>query len=599
MSAPNRPPRGATLVVTLYESLPDVLARVRNEAGHAVRLEIPTGSPLFLTAVEFRALREVARDRRIELSLVTDDSLRRQLASVFNLPVEGPGARPSEHRPHMGGPPAVNATTRTIAGAPPRTAPGAPPPVPPGERPVRVRNPLPPLPGDEPASREDGVRPAQPGRWPGRPRGDTDPAITTSPPTDGTPRRLAETGRVGDQAEPTDVVARSRESGRLAISPRSVALAIGALALTGVVLLAVGYFLLSSATVTITPVTRPASADLEYAIVPPDTDPPANVLVVPGERVSLDFSVEASQATTGTRAEPAGEARGRVRFSNPNDEDIDIAAGTSLETEAGQAYAVDEDLTIPAGDPGLGRYGSAEASVTAEDPGTGGNIEIGGLSGRLENGVYFSNRDAPLADGTDREVPVVGAGDVQALRETATVALREKITAEVDQSTPDGVTIVPESIAEDDLTFSFSGQAGDEAETLSVTASAPVTVLTYRPAETETAILADATTRLTAGAPAGFQFDPASLQLAAPVLVEADGSGARYTVTGSGRWVALISDADRDRLADQLAGSDAGEADRILSSVPSIEGSEVDYGPGWLPDRMPPSAGRISIAVDD
>ncbi|MDQ3168088.1 MAG: baseplate J/gp47 family protein, partial [Chloroflexota bacterium] len=383
------------------------------------------------------------------------------------------------------------------------------------------------------------------------------------------------------------------------ISPRTVALAIGALALTGVVLLAVGYFLLSSATVTITPVTRPASADLEYAIVPPDTDPPANVLVVPGERVSLDFSVEASQATTGTRAEPAGEARGRVRFSNPNDEDIDIAAGTSLETEAGQAYAVDEDLTIPAGDPGLGRYGSAEASVTAEDPGTGGNIEIGGLSGRLENGVYFSNRDAPLADGTDREVPVVAAGDVQALRETATVALREKITAEVDQSTPDGVTIVPESIAEDDLTFSFSGQAGDEAETLSVTASAPVTVLTYRPAETETAILADATTRLTAGAPAGFQFDPASLQLAAPVLVEADGSGARYTVTGSGRWVALISDADRDRLADQLAGSDAGEADRILSSVPSIEGSEVDYGPGWLPDRMPPSAGRISIAVDD
>jgi len=371
------------------------------------------------------------------------------------------------------------------------------------------------------------------------------------------------------------------------------------LAVAGVILFAVGYFLLSSATVSVTPVSRPASAGLEYAIVAAGSEPPPGVVVIPGEEVTLDFDVEAMQPTTGLRAEAADAARGRVRFSNPNDEDIEITADTPLETENGRAYLVAEDVTVPAGDPGLGRYGSAEASVTAEDPGTGGNLDIGGLSGRLDNGVYYSNRDAPLADGTDQEVPVVAAEDVQALRETATASLREKITAEVETSAPEGVAIVPESIAEDDVTFTFSGQAGDDAEELSVTASAPVTVLTYRPADVDAAIRAEANARLTATAPAGFRFDQATVQLAAPALLSADGDVARYSVTGTGQWVAVVSDEERDRLAAELAGSGTDDANRILSAVPGLQGYAIDYAPGWLPDRMPPSAGRIEIRVDD
>ena len=598
MSAPNRPSRGTTLVVTLYESLPDVLARVRSEAGNSVRLEIPTGSPLFLTAVEFRALREVARDRRIDLSLVTDDSLRRQLASVFNLPIEGPGVRPTEHLPHMAGP-TTAPSARTITDSPPRTAPGAPPPVPAGERSVRVRNPLPPLPGDPDASRDATSRATPAGRWPGRPQ---DPDASALPSTitqdDASGRRGAAAtvaGRIGreDAAYGSDV------TGRRQVTPRVLGFALGGLLIAGLVLFAVGYFLLSSATISVIPVSRPASAALEYAIVPAGTDPPPDVLVIPGEQLSLEFEVEASQPTTGTRAEAAEAARGRVRFSNPSDEDIEIAADTPLTTDDGRAYLVAEAVTVPAGDPGLGRYGSAEASVTAQGPGTVGNLDTGELSGRLENGVYYSNRDAPIADGTDRQVPIVAAEDVQALRERATVALREKIAAEVMDKAPDDVSIVQETIAEDDLAFSFSGQAGDDAEMLSVTVSAPVTVLTYRPADADTAIRNEAVARLTGSAPAGFQLDPDSVQLSDPDQLSADAGSARYAVTGSGVWVAVIPDAERDRLANELAGSGTGEVDRILAEVPSIEGYEVDYAPGWLPDRMPPSASRIEIRVDD
>ena len=59
--------------------------------------------------------------------------------------------------------------------------------------------------------------------------------------------------------------------------------------------------------------------------------------------------------------------------------------------------------------PPLMRRPATLMQVTAVD---GGAPRQGALSGRLEQGVYFSNRQAPLTRPADRTVPVVSEADI-------------------------------------------------------------------------------------------------------------------------------------------------------------------------------------------
>ncbi|HEV2067908.1 MAG TPA: hypothetical protein VGR08_13850, partial [Thermomicrobiales bacterium] len=85
MSDAHDAPAQVTLRVDPHDSLPDVLERIRAAAGDSVSLEIPDHSPIFLTATEFRTLRDVADRSSVTLSLLTEDRLRLQLASMFGL----------------------------------------------------------------------------------------------------------------------------------------------------------------------------------------------------------------------------------------------------------------------------------------------------------------------------------------------------------------------------------------------------------------------------------------------------------------------------------------------------------------------------------
>ncbi|MGI8644257.1 MAG: baseplate J/gp47 family protein, partial [Thermomicrobiales bacterium] len=556
--APRRP-RDSTLVVTLYESLPDVLARVRNEAGNPVRLEIPPGSPLFLTAVEYRALREVSRDRQIDLSIASEDPLRRQLAAIFSIPVDG-----EDRSSAAAAAPRAERQRDTSLARPARTAPGAPAPVPAHERLGQSRSALPPLPGQSPDQGEEAAPAGLPKRrrWIGR--------DTTSAPA--RPDRAATVAAASPVRDPTadnDIVVTPSFGARMRrIGGRTIAILVGLLLLAVLTVFAVGFFLLSSATVTLRPESQSVESELTYAILPPDQEAPENVaLTVPAEEMSLEFSVEDSVPATGTRQEPADSARGRVRLSNPNTEDVTVEAGTTLTSIEGLEYTVDQDVTIPAGDPGLGRYGGGDAAVTAAEGGTVGNIETGELSGQLESGVYYSNRDARLAGGTDQNIQVADAADIQALRTAAEQALREKIESEVASEVPAGVEIVPESISDEDFTYNFSHQPGDDADTVSVEATAPVTLLTYQPDEAQRLVEEALRQQLTAVIPDGFAFDPDSLTTSDATPTSDDGAAARYQISGEGDALAVIPEEVQRQLAEELAGDAADTAAAKIAEV--------------------------------
>ena len=79
--------RKPTVVVTPDETLPEVVARLREAArgGEVVALVVPIDSALLLTAREFRTLKEAIDEERLAVVVRTADPLRLQLAERLGI----------------------------------------------------------------------------------------------------------------------------------------------------------------------------------------------------------------------------------------------------------------------------------------------------------------------------------------------------------------------------------------------------------------------------------------------------------------------------------------------------------------------------------
>jgi len=369
----------------------------------------------------------------------------------------------------------------------------------------------------------------------------------------------------------------------------TVALAL--LAVAGIILL------LPHAAIAVTPRHQPVRGDIVLAVAAagaPAGD--ADVTVTAAPR-TMTVPIKETMQTTGSRREPDAFAEGTVSLSNPLPEAITIKKGTEVKTETGTTFAFIANVKVPAGDPDANDFGAATAKVRAQDAGSGGNVQTGELGGRLPSGVYYSNREGPIGGGTDRRIPVVAKEDLQTLRDRAAADLPERAEVTFTDQLQDGVVILPSSITTGEAKDDFDHKAGDDAETITLTATRSVTALTYN----RTAALDQATTqlqrRLNGSAPDGFALDAASLKLAKPTAIEESANAARYRIAGTAEARAIISGEKISELKRDLAGDDPTAAESRLRTVPEIESFTIDYSPGWFPKRMPTNPKRIAIAI--
>ncbi|HEV2528642.1 MAG TPA: hypothetical protein VGT61_09355 [Thermomicrobiales bacterium] len=629
--------REATVVVTVYETLPDVLARLRGHSNSTVVLEIPQGSPLFLTGTEFRSLREVAQQRRINISLATDDPLRVQLAGVFSLPVLGADHQPDDNRrplppPSWEGnqrPPPVPNRSLDSGSRSGRAPDERQPPdrrmstreraIWPSGRPSSMPGPVPnrTLPADE-SGFEDGsaqssgsrraVREDSGVRW---------PTFSHEPP--GGPRPSGDspqTGRASDAPEgrsSRDSIDDARpargpvETGRPRLASGSgrggglstrglLGIAAGIIAAVLVLTLVLGMFVFSSAQVEVTLAAGRVTGNIDCEIVEPGQTGSASV-VVEGQVIEAEVEWTGSVPTTGTRPEPDAPAMGRVELRNPNAEAVTIEAGTELTGINDQIYTVTNEVTVAAGNPALSEFGSGEAVVEATVGGTGGNLGPGEVGGRLENGVYYSNRSAAMTGGSDREIPVVQPADIQALHEQATAALREQVAAGQGLGLESGITIIPATVSISEPSFTDDLQAGDDGEQISTTATATATVLSYEDRALRNAATEQLVPILEQQVPAGSTLAASTVQITQTTVTGQTETGASLDVQGIANIQTTLSDADADALADRLAGESPSDVNTILTEDTRFASYDVSYSPGWLPDRMPSSADRIDVVV--
>lgn len=548
------------VAVGLSEGLPDVLNRLRQAAGKAVALEIPEGSSLFLTASEFRALQAAADRDRIAITVSTDDPLRQQLAALFKLPVTAPVAEAGSPAP---GPETAVATTTPAPAA--KTAEGH----------ETAEGNAVPANAASPIARDGDHELKSPGQ----------PSV---------PEQSAETSSGEQPTEPAAAVSPEAPS-RLtrakawmtATTRRQRVIAVATL--IGVVAVAyVGsYLFLTRATVVLTLKRQAIARSIDVAVAAPGVTAPGTELTIAATPVSIDVSASKTTNVTGSKTVGEATAQGKISLSNPTDKPVTVDAGTQLEDKiTGTKYTIVATVALPAGQGGAPAFG--EAAVTCLEPGTVGNRDVGMLSGRLANGVYFSNRSSPIAGGTDKQVPVVAQADLDALQAKAI----DDMKAQAAGRSPGGdLVVLAPSIQLGGPSFATDHKVGDESATVTVQATARASALAYRPSELR-ARVADA---LAATVPPGYQLDRSSLQLSDLTAANGNAQAVVLILQASGSATAALTPDDKKRIAAAVAGGDERKARAHLATLTMIDGFEIRYSPGWLPHRIPSTADRVRI----
>jgi hypothetical protein len=358
-------------------------------------------------------------------------------------------------------------------------------------------------------------------------------------------------------------------------------------------------FILPQAVVTIVPRTAPVAGAVVFDVTTdgrPIDEQAAFALTL--QQRQVDVVWEGTAPVTGVRVEPDGTASSPIELRNAASEPLVVEAGTTVATETGVEFTFTEAVTVPASDSATGRPGAATGTVQAVEAGSGGNVGTGEIGGRLPNGVYYSNRMNPAAGGSDKEYPMVAQEDLDALRAEANTAAPQ-LAGEVIARDQPGEEILLSTATVSGQDDAFDHQAGEDAAEISLRSTLTVDMLTFD-GEAASAkfkqILAD---RLGAEAPEGFSVVEEKIIFEEPLETEESDRGVRLEVKARADAIAVLDDAERAALANELAGASAEDAAAILVRRPEIAEYSVDYHPAWLPEQMPNNAGRIQLEITE
>ncbi len=386
--------------------------------------------------------------------------------------------------------------------------------------------------------------------------------------------------------------------------------AIGSLLFTllilGSIVAVILYLLVPTATVTLA--ARTGQVTTDFRVVVAEIDPsspegqPTNArIIVPAKRLIVPVNGAATRPATGARLEPDLTAGGVVILTNPSTAAATVPNGTRLEATDGRIYVTTEEVTVAAADPfGAGAFGSAPVNVAATIRGSGGNAPIGVVRGQLASGIYYTNKTVPIAGGSDRRISTISAQDRAAAQAAAEEAARAKGQAAFNGAVPAGSTVMHDTHGVGNFKVQFSAAEGTDGDNVTATITAEATGLVYQPAEVEAQARDEATKRLNSAAKPGESVVAGTVQINTPQLVEDLPGQLTYSITGGAQTRAVLgTEADRDRLAQDLAHKDDDEARAILAALPGVASSTIQYQTGPFPMRMPWLSSHIQVQITE
>jgi hypothetical protein len=249
-----------------------------------------------------------------------------------------------------------------------------------------------------------------------------------------------------------------------------------------------------------------------------------------------------------------------------------------------------------------GQLGEVSGQVRANQPGPVGNLGAGFSNRYTDNVTYISGE---ITGGSEKQVPMVTDDDIAGVRTKLESDLRTHALTEVNAGLAAGVTALNDYLALGATSITAQPASGTQADSVHVRVALAAQVPIYRNADFDALInrrLDDVAREASGGGDGAKTIVAGSIVKAKPTFVDVQGPLVRYFATVTGKTRSVISDADVQRVRQQLAGKDAGAAAHLLTGTPTIDHARITYGPPWLPTplrtRMPRDASHIAVRVD-
>lgn len=378
-----------------------------------------------------------------------------------------------------------------------------------------------------------------------------------------------------------------------------LAIVLGSLLFVG--LLVFGYFALfvmPKATVTI----KTDSSDIptnETITLDPTAD-----TYDPEDKV-LPAKIETKQLTSTQQAAATGQknngqkATGTVTMTaqvcgavQPAD---DVPAGTGV-SSGGKTYITKQSTSFSAsGKPINGCINfkaDSDTDVVAQAAGAAYNIEPASFTVAGRKDVAAKSSDA-MSGGTDEIIKVVSQQDIANAKQKLTAGNSSSAKNDLQNKLEDeGYTAVAASLKAADPSVSSSANAGDQADTVTVTSNTNYTMYGYKKDDLRDLVLANVKTKI----------NPSKQK-----ILDDGISKASFTITSpasSGSLQAALSvtslagpDLKVDSLKSQIAGKKTNDVRTTATATPGVTDVNVKYSPFWV-HSVPKKTDRITIVIE-
>lgn len=306
------------------------------------------------------------------------------------------------------------------------------------------------------------------------------------------------------------------------------------------------------------------------------------------ENGSVSVNATGSQAV-------GNKSQGTVTIYNNDDTSHDIPAGTMLTSPNGLHFTTNNDITVASasGDVFSGtKPGTENVDVTASDIGTDYNLPSGTKFSLANSTTIAAMNNNAFSGGTKKTVTVVSQKDLDNLTNNLTETLGNKAKQDITSSAKGGASVLPIFLSTKMSNQQFSHKAGDQASSVSLSATITYAALSYQAADLQQVGLAVIQSN---NSNENISSDNVHVSVQNP-KVSSDGTAINATLAVK---AGLLPKIDTSQIATQLAGKPFAQAASILSNIPQLTSVAGELSPNlfFLPKVYPRIASHITVGI--
>lgn len=382
----------------------------------------------------------------------------------------------------------------------------------------------------------------------------------------------------------------------------------------GLILAAAGlagafYMFIPKATVAITAKIKTKSVEAE---IKGDVNYSAidyNKAVIPAKLVSAEEEISRSFNVSGSKSASSQKARGTLTIYNEfSSSSQPLVATTRFLSAEGKLFRLIKGVVVPGTvkDGDRIKPGQLDAEAVADQAGEEYNIgpsnfTVPGFkdSGSEKYAKIYAKSSGSMTGGksdvSSGKVKVLAEGDISSAKSRISLELADIIKNKIKDTAGDGMVVLSEAVFLEEAAYKLSNSAGEVIDKFTLSSRVKGSAVVFREAD-----LKDVVNRMMAklgneGAKTNLDSSSVTLDYGKSNLDFKLGT-IMIKVHGVNK---ASSEIDAESLKKEILGKNNSDLENILGGYPDIEKAEVTYWPPFISSRIPKSASKVNIVLDN